>query len=59
MSGGDKREDGADDAGRDRKTDRLGDLLPDVPLDESASGWGDDDGDADEHLRREVPPHHG
>ena len=48
-----------DDAGRDRKPDRLGDLLPDVTLDESASGWGDDDSDADEQLRREVPPHHG
>jgi hypothetical protein len=62
MSGGEPDEpddDRADDAGRDREPDRLGDLLPDVTLDESASGWGDDDGDADERLRREVPPHHG
>ena len=62
MSGGEPDEpddDRADDAGRDREPDRLGDLLPDVTLDESASGWGDDDSDADERLRREVPPHHG
>ncbi len=56
MSNGDERD---DDAGRDRTADRLGGLMPDVTLDESASGWGDDDGDADGRLRREVPPHHG
>jgi hypothetical protein len=42
---------------RSRSDDRLGDLLPDVTRDESASGWGDD-GDPDERLTREVPPHH-
>jgi hypothetical protein len=60
VSNGDKHDDDrAEDAGPDRKAERLGDLMPDVTLDESASGWGDDDGDADERLRREVPPHHG
>lgn len=54
-----KDADRTDDARRGSKKNRLGDLLPDVTLDESASGWGDDDGDADERLRREVPPHHG
>jgi hypothetical protein len=44
---------------RARSDDRVGDLLPDVTLDESAAGWGDDDGDPDERLTREVPPHHG
>lgn len=44
-----------------RRTDRLGDLLPDQTRDESPAEWGDrEDPDADdEHLRREVPPHHG
>jgi len=40
-------------------TDGMGDLLPDVTRDESAGGWGDDESDSDERLRREVPPHHG
>jgi hypothetical protein len=44
---------------RARPDDRLGSLLPNVTRDESASGWGDDDGDPDERLTREVPPHHG
>jgi hypothetical protein len=44
----------------DRRVDRVGDLLPERTRDETATGWGDvDDADADEHLRREVPPHHG
>jgi hypothetical protein len=52
---GDRRADGH----QARADDRIGDLLPDVTLDESAVGWGDDDGDPDERLTREVPPHHG
>jgi hypothetical protein len=43
-----------------RRADRVGDLLPERTRDETSTEWGDeDDADADEHLRREVPPHHG
>lgn len=52
-------DDDSGDRRRPRPDDRLGDLLPDVTLDELATGWGDDDADPDERLTREVPPHHG
>ena len=47
--------------GSRRRTDRLGELLPERTRDETATGWGDADESEpdDEHLRREVPPHHG
>ncbi|MGH3484729.1 MAG: hypothetical protein ACRDPQ_16035 [Nocardioidaceae bacterium] len=59
MSTRDERNDGdRAEAGRPA-ADRIGDLLPEVTLDESAAGWGDDETESDERLRREVPPHHG
>lgn len=39
-----------------------GPLLPETTSDEQDEGWGerpDADADADERIRREVPPHHG
>lgn len=44
---------------RDRWDDDL-DILPDVTVDESGYGWGDDprgSGDDDRRLREERPPH--
>jgi len=39
--------------------DPFGDVLPDRTRDEEAEGWSESWGyDPDEHLRREVPPHH-
>lgn len=38
--------------------DPFGTLLPDGTRDEDATGWGEDDEDREESLRREVPPHH-
>jgi len=59
VSARDERNDGdRAEAGRPA-ADRIGDLLPEVTLDESAAGWGDDETESDERLRREVPPHHG
>lgn len=42
-----------------RKDDPFGEVLPERTSDETADGWGERDGDDDERLRREVPPHHG
>ena len=41
-------------------TDPFGEVLPDRSRDEEAEGWSEDrqERDADERLRREVPPHH-
>lgn len=37
----------------------FGDVLPEGSRDEGADTWGDRDGNEDEWLRGEVPPHHG
>jgi hypothetical protein len=58
VSARDERSDG-DRAEARPGADRMGDLLPEVTLDESAAGWDDDETESDERLRREVPPHHG
>jgi hypothetical protein len=58
-----------DDPGRPRRAERdavrrqrrarvFGDTLPDATRDERGDSWGERDGDADEWLRRQVPPHH-
>jgi hypothetical protein len=39
--------------------DPFGDVLPDGGADEQSEGWGEEEPDDDERLRREVPPHHG
>lgn len=46
---------------RERAARLLGDLLPETTRDESAEGWGDEQGGTsrDDELRRDVPPHHG
>lgn len=59
MSARDERNDGDRAEARRPAADRMGDLLPEVTLDESAAGWGDDETESDERLRQEVPPHHG
>ena len=41
---------------RRRLADVFGDVLPDTTADERSGGSGRDD--ADDHLPREVPPHH-
>ncbi len=41
--------------------DPFGEVLPERSRDEEAAGWSEDrwsEHDQDEHLRREVPPHH-
>ena len=38
--------------------DRSGPVLPDRTRDEESLGWGEQEYDDDERLRREVPPHH-
>ena len=40
--------------------DPFGDVLPERSRDEEAEGWSEarPEHDPDEHLRREVPPHH-
>jgi hypothetical protein len=44
---------------RPRRSDRRP-VLPDVTSDEQDLGWGDlPESDGDDHLLREVPPHHG
>jgi hypothetical protein len=39
--------------------DPFDDVLPDQTRDEDSLGWGEDEQDRDEAIRREVPPHHG
>jgi hypothetical protein len=41
--------------------DPFGEVLPATSRDEDAQGWGDPDDERrwDDHLRDEVPPHHG
>jgi hypothetical protein len=47
-------------AARQKRLARVfGDVLPEATSDERADTWGDRDGDAEEWLRRQVPPHHG
>jgi hypothetical protein len=55
-----------DDPGADQRPprrpterpDRSEPVLPDRTRDEESLGWGEREYDEDEHLRREVPPHH-
>ena len=43
-----------------RRPPSTGPVLPTVTDDERDVGWGEaPEGDDDERLRREVPPHHG
>ena len=42
-----------------RRARVFGDVLPEATSDERADSWGDRDGDSEEWLRRQVPPHHG
>jgi hypothetical protein len=42
-----------------RRARVFGDVLPEATSDERADTWGDQDGDSEEWLRRQVPPHHG
>ena len=49
----------ADAARRKRRARVFGDVLPEATSDERGDAWGDREGDADEWLRRQVPPHHG
>lgn len=44
---------------RRRAAELMGDLLPLAPTDERGDAWGENDGDRDAQLRRDVPPHHG
>ena len=44
---------------RKRRARVFGTVLPEATSDESGDAWGDRDGDTDEWLRRQVPPHHG
>ncbi len=47
---------------RKRRALVFGDVLPDATTDErgdGGEGFGPADADADEWLRRQVPPHHG
>ena len=43
---------------RRRLSEMLDDALPEATQDERPEGWGEHDDDADERLRKEVPPHH-
>lgn len=49
----------ADAARQKRRARVFGDVLPEATSDERGDAWGDREGDADEWLRRQVPPHHG
>jgi hypothetical protein len=49
----------ADAARQKRRARVFGDVLPEATSDERGDAWGDQEGDADEWLRRQVPPHHG
>lgn len=49
----------ADAARQKRRARVFGDVLPDATSDERGDAWGDREGNADEWLRRQVPPHHG
>lgn len=46
-------------ARRKRRARVFGDVLPEATSDERGDAWGDRDTDADDWLRRQVPPHHG
>jgi hypothetical protein len=64
MAPGDEVEPGTvspqEEAARQKRRARVfGDVLPEATTDERGDGWGDREGDADEWLRRQVPPHHG
>jgi hypothetical protein len=49
----------AEVARRRRRARVFGDVLPESTSDERGDAWGDRDGDSEEWLRRQVPPHHG
>jgi hypothetical protein len=42
-----------------RRARVFGDVLPDSTTDDRGDAWGDREGDSEEWLRRQVPPHHG
>lgn len=42
-----------------RRARVFGDVLPETTSDERADAWGDREGDTEDWLRRQVPPHHG
>lgn len=47
-------------AAREKRRARVfGDVLPEATSDDRADTWGERDGDSEEWLRRQVPPHHG
>jgi hypothetical protein len=49
----------ADAARRKRRAQVFGEVLPEATSDDRGDAWGDREGDAEEWLRRQVPPHHG
>lgn len=49
----------AEVARRRRRARVFGDVLPESTSDDRGDAWGDREGDAEEWLRRQVPPHHG
>jgi hypothetical protein len=44
---------------RRRRAAVFGEVLPEATSDERGDGWSEQGGDADDWLRRQVPPHHG
>lgn len=47
-------------AAREKRRARVfGDVLPEATSDDRADTWGEREGDSEEWLRRQVPPHHG
>jgi hypothetical protein len=49
----------ADAARQKRRARVFGDVLPESTSDDRGDAWGDREGNADDWLRRQVPPHHG
>ena len=49
-----------EEADRKRRLARIfGEVLPEGARDERGDAWGDREGNAEDWLRRQVPPHHG
>ncbi|MGH3366318.1 MAG: hypothetical protein ACRDOY_03860 [Nocardioidaceae bacterium] len=59
MTGNDGSTDQTGGSSRSPRRDPFGAVLPDRTRDEDVTGWSEQEYDADEDLRREVPPHHG